>query len=398
MATTFKRFAWLPVLGFLVAPLFISSAAWAQKRAIKIATQSPLSGEQAAQGEHIKLGAQLAVEEAVKGLKALGFDLILVPFDDQAKPEVGVVNARNIVADPDILLVVGHFNSGVALPSSDIYKDAMLAMISPANTATEITDRGYPNVNRVCGRDDIQGPVGAKYAARDLPLKSVYIVHDKTLYGQGVADTFRDEAKRLGLKILGYEGTEERANFSPLIIPMKARNPDLVYFGGIYHQGGLFLKQTREKGVKAAFMGPDGLDSSEMVKIAGQRVIGSYYTTVAGPPDAYPESAAFARRFKQRFGKEVESFGMYGYDAALVGLKAIEQAIKDLGGKKPTRPQVSAAVRKLKNFRGATGPIAFDDKGDPVKAKYFVLKFERARYPGKVVKVIEQEAPKARKP
>ena len=398
MATTFKRFAWLPVLGFLVAPLFISSAAWAQKRAIKIATQSPLSGEQAAQGEHIKLGAQLAVEEAVKGLKALGFDLILVPFDDQAKPEVGVVNARNIVADPDILLVVGHFNSGVALPSSDIYKDAMLAMISPANTATEITDRGYPNVNRVCGRDDIQGPVGAKYAARDLKLKSVYIVHDKTLYGQGVADTFRDEAKRLGLKILGYEGTEERANFSPLIIPMKARNPDLVYFGGIYHQGGLFLKQTREKGVKAAFMGPDGLDSSEMVKIAGQRVIGSYYTTVAGPPDAYPESAAFARRFKQRFGKEVESFGMYGYDAALVGLKAIEQAIKDLGGKKPTRPQVSAAVRKLKNFRGATGPIAFDDKGDPVKAKYFVLKFERARYPGKVVKVIEQEAPKARKP
>ena len=397
MATTFKRFAWLPVLGFLVAPLFISSAAWAQKRVIKIATQSPLSGEQAAQGEHIKLGAQLAVEEAVKGLKALGFDLILVPFDDQAKPEVGVVNARNIVADPDILLVVGHFNSGVALPSSDIYKDAMLAMISPANTATEITDRGYPNVNRVCGRDDIQGPVGAKYAARDLKLKSVYIIHDKTLYGQGVADTFRDEAKRLGLKILGYEGTEERANFSPLIIPMKARNPDLVYFGGIYHQGGLFLKQTREKGVKAAFMGPDGLDSSEMVKIAGQHVIGSYYTTVAGPPDAYPESAAFARRFKQRFGKEVESFGMYGYDAALVGLKAIEQAVKDLGGKKPTRAQVSAAVRKLKNFRGATGPIAFDDKGDPVKAKYFVLKFERARYPGKVVKVIEQEAPKGKR-
>lgn len=397
MATASKRSAWLLVLCFFVAPLFISSAAWAQKGVIKIATQSPLSGEQAAQGEHIKLGAQLAVEEAVKGLKALGFDLLFVPFDDQAKPEVGVVNARNIVADPDILLVVGHFNSGVALPSSDIYKDAMLAMISPANTATEITDRGYPNVNRVCGRDDIQGPVGAKYAAQDLKLKSVYIVHDKTLYGQGVADTFRDEAKRLGLKILGYEGTEERANFSPLIIPMKARNPDLVYFGGIYHQGGLFLKQMREKGVKAAFMGPDGLDSSEMVKIAGRQVIGSYYTTVAGPPDAYPESAAFAKRFKQRFGKEVESFGMYGYDAALVGLKAIEQAIKDLGGKKPTRAQVSAAVRKLKNFKGATGPIAFDDKGDPVKAKYFVLKFEKARYPGKVVKVIEQEAPKGKR-
>jgi branched-chain amino acid transport system substrate-binding protein len=389
-----KRIAFITVL----LSLFISlSSAWAQKGVIKVATQSPLSGEQAAQGEYIKLGAQLAVEEAVKTFKTLGFELVFVPYDDQAKPEVGVANARNIVADPDILLVVGHFNSGVALPSSEIYKDSMLAMISPANTATEITDRGYPNVNRVCGRDDIQGPVGAKYAAQDLKLKSVYIVHDKTLYGQGVADAFRDEAKKLGLKIVGYDGTEERANFSPLIIPMKAKNPDLVYFGGIYHQGGLLLKQMREKGVKAVYLGPDGLDSSEMVKIAGQQVIGSYYTTVAGPPDAYPESVAFAKNFKQRFGKEVESFGMYGYDAALVGLKAIEQAIKELGGKKPTRAQVSTAIRKLKNFKGVTGSITFDSKGDPVKAKYFVLTFEKRLYPGKVVKVVEQEAPQPKK-
>ena len=130
----------------------------------------------------------------------------------------------------------------------------MLTMISPANTATEITDRGYPNVNRVCGRDDVQGPVGARFTAQDLKLKSVYIIHDKTLYGQGVAENFRNEAKKLGLNVLGFDGTEERANFSPMIIPLKAKNPDLVYFGGIYHQGGLLLKQLREKGVKAKFM------------------------------------------------------------------------------------------------------------------------------------------------
>ncbi len=369
--------------------------AWAQKGTIKLAVQAPLSGEQAALGEHVKLGAQLAVEEASKAFKALGYDLVFVPYDDQAKPEVGVANARNIVADPNVLALVGHFNSGVALPASEVYKDAMLAMISPANTATEITDRGYPNVNRVCGRDDVQGPVGARFAAQDLKLKSVYVIHDKTLYGQGVADNFRQEAIKLGLKVLGYDGTEERANFAPMIIPMKARNPDLVYFGGIYYQGGLLLKQMREKGVKAAFMGPDGLDSSEMVKITGAQVIGSYYTTVAGPPDAYPETAAFAKKFKQRFGKEVESFGMYGYDAAQVGLKAIEQAIQANGGKKPSRAEVSAAVRKLKNFKGVTGSITFDNKGDPVKAKYFVLQFDKRSYPGKVVKVIEQQAPQA---
>jgi branched-chain amino acid transport system substrate-binding protein len=373
-------------------------AAWAQQKGtIKIAVQAPLSGEQAALGEHVKLGAQLAVEEAAKSFKALGFDLVFVPYDDQAKPEVGVANARNIVADPNVLVLVGHFNSGVALPASEVYKDAMLAMISPANTATEITDRGYPNVNRVCGRDDVQGPVGARFAAQDLKLKSVYIIHDKTLYGQGVADNFRNEANKVGLKVLGYEGTEERANFAPMIIPLRAKNPDLVYFGGIYHQGGLLLKQMREKGVKAKFMGPDGLDSSEMVKITGSQIVGTYYTTVAGPPEAYPETASFAKRYKQRFGKEVESFAMYGYDAALVGLKATEQAIQANGGKKPSRPQVAAAVRKLKDFKGVTGSITFDNKGDPVKAKYFVLQFDKRSYPGKVVKVIEQQAPQAKK-
>lgn len=387
-----KRLSWAFLLAVIAA---LPATSWAQKGKIKIAVQAPLSGEQAALGEHIKLGAQLAVEEAVKAFKALGYDLELVPQDDQAKPEVGVANARNMVADPEVLVIVGHFNSGVALPASEVYKDAMLAMISPANTATEITDRGYPNVNRVCGRDDVQGPVGARFAAQELKAKSVYIIHDKTLYGQGVAENFRNEAKKLGINVLGFEGTEERANFSPMINPLKAKNPALVYFGGIYHQGGLLLKQLREKGVNAKFMGPDGLDSAEMVKIAGGSAVGSYYTSVAGPPDAYPETAAFAKKFKQRFGKDVEAFGLYGYDATLVGIKAMEGWLKANPGKKPSRTEVSTAVRKLKGFKGVTGPIEFDNKGDPIKAKYFVLQFDKQSYPGKVVKVIEQQAPAA---
>jgi branched-chain amino acid transport system substrate-binding protein len=381
----------LALLVALVAA--VPATAWAQKGKIKIAVQAPLSGEQAALGEHIKLGAQLAVEEASKAFKDLGYELVLVPQDDQAKPEVGVANARNMVADPEVLVIVGHFNSGVALPASEVYKDAMLVMISPANTATEITDRGYPNVNRVCGRDDVQGPVGARFAAQELKAKSVYIIHDKTTYGQGVADSFRSEAKKLGMNVLAFEGTEERANFSPMIIPLKAKNPALVYFGGIYHQGGLLLKQMREKGVKAIFMGPDGVDSEEMVKIAGAAAVGSYYTSVAPPRDATPETAAFAKKYKQRFGKDIEAFGLYGYDATLVGIKAVEQWLKANPGKKPSRAEVSTAVRKIKNFKGVTGSIEFDNKGDPVKAKYFVLEFEKQAYPGKVVKVIEQQAP-----
>ena len=385
-------------LAFLLASVaFVPTVSWAQKGKIKIAVQAPLSGEQAALGEHIKLSAQLAVEEAVKSFKALGYDLELVPQDDQAKAEVGVANARNMVADPDVLVIVGHFNSGVALPASEVYKDAMLAMISPANTATEITDRGYPNVNRVCGRDDVQGPVGARFGAQELKAKSVYIIHDKTTYGQGVAESFRNEAKKLGMNVLGYEGTEERANFSPMINPLKAKNPALVYFGGIYHQGGLLLKQMREKGVKAIFMGPDGVDSEEMVKIAGAAVIGSYYTSVAPPRDATPETAAFAKKYKQRFGKDIEAFGLYGYDATMVGIKAMEGWIKANGGKRPTRTEVSSAVRNIKGFKGVTGAIEFDNKGDPVKAKYFVLQFDKQAYPGKIAKIVEQQAPAAAK-
>ena len=393
----FDRLRLLVTMSLLLGFAALPAASWAQKGRIKIAVQAPLSGEQAALGEHIKLGAQLAVEEASKAFKDLGYELVLVAQDDQAKPEVGVANARNMVADPDVLVIVGHFNSGVALPSSEVYKDAMLTMISPANTATEITDRGYPNVNRVCGRDDVQGPVGARFAAQELKAKSVYIIHDKTTYGQGVADSFRNEAKKLGMNVLAFEGTEERANFSPMIIPLKAKNPSLVYFGGIYHQGGLLLKQMREKGVKAIFMGPDGVDSEEMVKIAGVAAVGSYYTSVAPPRDATPETAAFAKKYKQRFGKNIEAFGLYGYDATLVGIKAMEQWIKANGGKKPSRTDVVTAVRKIKNFKGVTGSIEFDNKGDPVKAKYFVLQFEKQAYPGKMVKVIEQQAPPAAK-
>jgi branched-chain amino acid transport system substrate-binding protein len=383
-------------LTYTLLLLTFGTNAWSQTSTIKVAVQSPLSGEQSAIGETIKLGAQLAVEEAGKKYGTLGFRLVLVPYDDQAKPEVGVANARSIVSDSEILLLIGHLNSGVALPSSEVYKDFMLPMISPANTHPLITERGYPNVNRVCGRDDVQGPVAARFVGQDLRLKSVYIVHDKTLYGQGIADAFREESIRLTLKVSGYDGTEERINFSPVINPIKAKNPDLVYFGGPYQQAGLMLRQMRERKVNAAFMGPDGLDSSEMVKIAGQSVVGSYYTTVAGPIDAYPESAALARRFKQRFGKEVESFAMYSYDATNLGLTAIQQTINSLGGKKPTRSQVSTAIRQLTNFKGITGSIKLDSKGDPVKSRYLILKFESRNYPGKVVKLVEQELPSRR--
>jgi branched-chain amino acid transport system substrate-binding protein len=340
------------------------------KGTIKIATQSPLSGGQAALGEGIKLGTQLAIEKNKGPLEKMGFKVELVPFDDQAKPDVGVANAKNIIADKDILAVIGHLNSGVAIPSSEVYKDATLVMISPANTNPTVTDRGYPNVNRVCGRDDVQGVVGSEFAHGTLKAKTAYIIHDKTTYGQGVAEFFKADAEKKGIKVLGFEGTEEKSNFEPIITPLKAKNPDLIYFGGIYEQAGPFFKQAREKGVKAKFLGPDGLDSSDLVKIAGKSVVGMNYTSVAGPVSVYPQAKQFADEYKKKFGKNPEPFAAQAYDATVIALKGIEAAAK--GGNAPSREDVSAAVRKVKHT-GITGAIEFDDKGDPKKALYFVL-------------------------
>jgi branched-chain amino acid transport system substrate-binding protein len=340
------------------------------KGTIKIATQSPLSGGQAALGEGIKLGAQLALEKFKGNLEKAGFKVELVPFDDQAKPDVGVANARNVIADKDILAVVGHLNSGVAIPASEVYKEVSLAMVSPANTNPTVTDRGYPNISRVCGRDDVQGVVGAEFAQATMKAKTAYVIHDKTTYGQGVADFFKADAEKKGIKVLGYEGTEEKSNFDPIITPIKAKNPDLIYFGGIYEQAAPFFKQAREKGVKSKFMGPDGMDSSDLTKIAGKAVVGMYYTSVAGPVSVYPQAKQFADEYKKKFGKNPEPFAAQAYDSMAIVLKGVEAAAK--GGKLPTREQVSAEIRKVKHT-GITGAVEFDGKGDPKKALYFVL-------------------------
>ena len=339
------------------------------KGTIKIATQSPLSGGQSALGEGIKLGTQLGVEKFKGGLEKAGFKVELVPYDDQAKPDVGVSNAKNMIADKDIMVVIGHLNSGVAIPSSEVYKEVNLAMISPANTNEKVTDRGYPNVNRVCGRDDVQGPVGAEFAGGALKVKTVYIVHDKTTYGQGVAEAFKADLEKKGVKVVGFEGTEEKSNFDPIITPIKAKNPDLIYFGGIYDQGAPFFKQAREKGVKSKFLGPDGMDSSDLVKIAGKAVVGMYYTTAAAPASS-PQAKQFGEEYKKKFSKNPEPYAAESYVSAAIAIKALEMATA--GGKAPTRDAVTAAIRKVK-YSGMTGTIEFDDKGDPKRASYYVM-------------------------
>ena len=339
---------------------------------IKIASQSPLSGPQSVLGIAIRNGVELAIEQNSQALNDLGFTVEFVPYDDQATPEVGVANAQQIVADPAILGLTGHLNSGVAIPSSEVYNENNLVMVSPANTNPLITDRGYPTVNRICGRDDLQGPTGAVIAANDLGATSVYILHDTTAYGQGLADYFRAEAATLGLTELGYEGTAEAANFDGIIQPILALNPDLVFFGGIYSQTGVFISQARAAGYTGLFMGGYGFDSSEFAELAGEAGVGTYYTTVAGPASVYPNAAQFIADYNEMFGEDPQPFAAQAYDSTVIILNGIAAAAQEAGGL-PTRAAVAAAVRATENYEGITGTVTFDDNGDPEVAVYFAV-------------------------
>ncbi|MEW9668371.1 branched-chain amino acid ABC transporter substrate-binding protein [Ammoniphilus sp. 3BR4] len=350
---------------------------------IKIATASPLSGSVATLGDAIKLGAQLKLEENQSKFEQLGYKLELVPLDDQADPKKGVANAQLVGADTAILGVIGHLNSGVSIPSSETYEKYNVAMITPASTATDLTDRNLKAVNRIVARDDFQGPAGADFAVNELNAKKIFVIQDKTAYGQGLADAFKGAAESLGAEIVGYEGiTVGEKDFNGVLNQVLAKKPDVIYFGGLYGEGGLLIKQAREKGISVPFMGGDGIDSSTLVEIAGDKVANTYYTSVAADVSKIEAGKQFAENYNAKFGKNVESYSAYGYDAMGVMLNAVESAIKANGGKMPTREQVRDAVRATQDYQGLVTKVGFDSKGDNNFATVYIFKFEQQAYPG----------------
>lgn len=342
---------------------------------IKIATQGPLSGPQSQFGSTGRNGAELALQQIGQ---QIGFTNIeLAPFDDQAQEPVGAANANTIAADPSILCVVGHINSGVALAALPVYRDANLVMISPANTNPRITDEFNDTAYRLVGRDDVQGVVAAEFAQNTLNAKNVYVLHDQTAYGEGLATVFRDTAQANGLNVLGFAGTQETAVFDAVLTPIQAANPDMVFFGGIYDRGGPLIQQMRERGITAPVLGGDGLDSSDLARLGGEGVVGVNYVTVSGPASAYPAAAQFAQDYQAQYNAPAGYPAFQAYDAMRACLVAIANAAIDANGT-PTREQVQTAFEELEPFEGITGNVTFNEEGDRDPATYYILSVRSA--------------------
>jgi len=348
----------------LIALFFLFHVSCGPKEAVvKVGIAGPMTGPQAKMGTDFRNGVNLAVEEWNEKGGVLGKKIIVLAGDDQADPKQAVSVANKLVNEGAVG-IIGHFNSSASIPASDVYTRAGIPMISPASTNPLFTDRLLKGVFRVCGRDDRQGTVAGDFVLKELKIKRIAIIHDKTTYGQGLANEFK---KRLGnaVETVYYGGiVQGDKDFKMVLTAIKAKRPDLVYFGGIYPEAGLLVRQARELGMAVPFMGGDGVIDRKFIEIAGPAAAEGTFITFGPDPANIPAAKAFIEKYQKRFG-DPGPYSIYAYDAVNVLLTAIKEAGTTEGG------PVIERLHGLE-FPGATGAIKFDAKGDVTKAPYIV--------------------------
>jgi branched-chain amino acid transport system substrate-binding protein len=346
---------------------------------VKVVSSLPRTGSANAQTTTIVNGIRMAVDEA--GGKIGGFTVAYEDWDDASAkkgdwdPEVEAANADRAAKDPNVMAYIGTYNSGAAKISAPVLNRAGLVMISPANTYPGLTkpgkgEQGEPDVYRPSGKvnyfrvvpaDDIQGKVGAQWI-RQMGGKSAYVLDDRGLYGKGIADVVEATAADLGLKVLGHEGMDPKAQeYRSLMTKIKQQDPDFVYFGGTTQSNaGQIAKDMVAVGLRAKLMIPDGCFEQAFIRAAGaENANERAYVTFGGvPPEKLTgKGAEFVQRYRAKFHAEPEAYAVYGYVAGQVAIDAIRRAGKD-------REAVRQEVARTRQTDGALGTWSFDANGD----------------------------------
>ncbi len=328
---------------------------------IKIGCVGPITGDQASLGLDQLRALQIALDEAnAKGEIIPGYKLEIVSLDDQHNPSQAVTMAKRLASDPGVVAVVGHMNSSCSLAAAAIYQNARIVQISPSSSNPEISRKGYDTFFRTCATDDIQGPQAAYFAFTKLGAKNVFVIDDKTTYGKGIADEFEKEAIRLGVKVLGHEGiTQGEKDFTPLLTKIKALGPDVIFFGGMYPEGALLVRQARALGLVSQWLGGDGLYVKAFIDLAQADAEGVYCTFIGADVSGLESARNYLDEYNKRFGLEhIGPYSAYAYDAANIIIDAIRRAGKN------DRETTLARVRQTKDFPGISGVTNFDEKGD----------------------------------
>jgi branched-chain amino acid transport system substrate-binding protein len=349
------------------AVVTFAGSAFAQDLIVKIGHVAPTSGGTAHLGKDNENGARMAIDELnAKGVmiggKKAKFELLAE--DDGADPKQGTAAAQKLV-DSKVNGVIGHLNSGTSIPASKIYSDAGIPQISPSATNTRYTLQGFKTTFRVVANDGQIGNTLGKYAVQQLKGKSIAIIDDRSAYGQGVADEFGKGVVAAGGTTVGREFTNDKAtDFTAILTNLKAKKPDIIFFGGMDAVAGPMLRQMKQLGINAKLMGGDGICSTELPKLAaGSMGDGQVVCAEAGGIDekdaaATKAMADFKARFKAKFNADVQIYSPYVYDSVNLMAAAMQKA----GSADPAKYLPELA--KTTNYKGVTGLISFDEKGD----------------------------------
>lgn len=351
-------------LTVLAAVASFAGFSYAQDMVVKIGHVGPISGSIAHLGKDNENGAKMAVEAlnakgVVIGGKKVKIELVLE--DDAGDPKQGTAVAQKLV-DMKVSGVIGHLNSGTSIPASKIYSAAGIPQISPSATNPAFTRAGYKTTFRVVADDVHLGGTLGRYAVSTLKGKSIAVIDDRTAYGKGVAEEFVKAVKKAGGKIVGEEFTTDKAtDFMPILTTLKGKKPDVIFFGGMDAVAGPMMRQMKNLGITAKFMGGDGICTSELAKLAGDAMAdGQVICAEAGGVEGAQKAGLdkFNADYKKKFGIDVQIYAPYVYDALNVMVAAMVKA----GSSEPAK--YLPVLAKTEGYKGVTGTIAFDEKGD----------------------------------
>lgn len=331
----------------------------AQENVIRIGSVAPLTGAQSHYGKDNDNGARLAVDELnAKGVIIGGkkMKIELISEDDQADPRTATIVAQKLV-DKQVKGVIGHLNSGASIPASKIYHDAGIPQISPSATAIAYTAQGFNSTFRVMTNDRQQGKVVGEYAVKKLGAKAVAIIDDRTAYGQGLADEVDKSVLASGGKVVTRQFTTDSAtDFTAILTAIKATGADVVFYGGMDPQGAPLVKQMRNLGLKAQYLGADGLKTLEYLHLAGKDGDSTIASMPGLPLEKMPGGKDFTQKFTAKYGP-IQNYAPYAYDAVYVLIDAMVRADS-------IEPAKYLPELHKTQLKGVTGDISFDDKGD----------------------------------
>src|SRR5215472_4047841 len=372
-----------------------SSGSSSGSTTVEIGVDAPLTGPLAALGVGIKNSADLAVNTANKTHEVPGVTFKLVSKDDQANPTIGQQNATALVADNKVIGVVGPLNSSVAQSMQQIFNNANVVEVSPANTNPTLTQganyqtakvRPYKSYFRTATTDAIQGPFGAAYVYNDLHVKKVATVNDGKTYGAGLVLTFSQEFTKLGGTIVKSQVINDTTtDYSAVVSAIKSSGAQLLYYGGEYPQGAPLSKQLKAGGVHIPEMGGDGLFDPTYIKLAGAAANGDYCTSVGAPIESLTSAQTFIANYKAAaYAQPYSAYGGYSYDATWSIIEAVKAVVSANNGKVPSssadfRSKVVAAEQNV-SFDGVTGHVSFDQYGDTTNKQLTMYKVENGAW------------------